>query len=90
MIHGTAQCTQRIDNAIGQFLTRFKVQIADLRNEKWVVQDNNFLPNGIFVGAHEHREAAIAVCQVKRNRGLAVLVRSYRLFVADQNIRNSG
>jgi len=30
-----------------------------------------------FVGAYEHREAAIAVCLIQRHRGLAVLVRSY-------------
>ena len=30
------------------------------------------------VGAHEQREAAIAVGQAKCHRGLALLVRSYR------------
>ena len=30
------------------------------------------------VGAHEHREAAMAMYQTDRYRGLAVLVRSYR------------
>jgi len=32
----------------------------------------------IPVGAHEHREAAMAVYQIERYRGLAVLVSSYR------------
>ncbi len=32
----------------------------------------------ILVGAHEHREAAMAVHQADRCRGLAVLVRSYK------------
>ncbi|MCI8212176.1 hypothetical protein AUC61_21840 [Pseudomonas sp. S25] len=30
------------------------------------------------VGAHEHREAAMASCLMHRYRGLAVLVRFYR------------
>jgi hypothetical protein len=34
------------------------------------------------VGADEHREAAIAVCQTKRYRSLAVLDSSYREFIA--------
>jgi len=34
------------------------------------------------VGAHEHREAAIAVCLTHRHRGLALLVRSYRVIKA--------
>jgi len=33
------------------------------------------------VGAHEHREAAIAFCLIHRHRGLAVLVLSYRACV---------
>ncbi len=33
------------------------------------------------VGAHEHREAAMASCLIHRYRGLAVLVRSYRFNV---------
>ncbi|MCI8208050.1 hypothetical protein AUC61_00755 [Pseudomonas sp. S25] len=37
---------------------------------------NEMVP--ILVGAHEHREAAMAVHQADRYRGLAVLVRSYR------------
>ena len=32
----------------------------------------------VSVGAHEHREAAMAAHQPRRHRGLAVLVRSYR------------
>jgi hypothetical protein len=33
------------------------------------------------VGAHEHREAAIAFFLIHRYRGLAVLVRSYRKYI---------
>lgn len=33
------------------------------------------------VGAHEHREAAIAICLMHCHRGLAVLVRAYKASV---------
>ena len=36
------------------------------------------------VGAHEHREAAIAVYQTGRDRCLAVLVSSYKKYIPNQ------
>lgn len=39
MIHRTTQCSEGIDNAVSQFLSGFKVQIADLRDEKRMIQN---------------------------------------------------
>jgi hypothetical protein len=50
---------------------------------------NNYLIwNTFSVGAHEQREAAMAVCLIHRYRGLAMLGRSYTLIAASERKEN--